>query len=169
MEDAAEMHSLCLPGTFRENCEDLLLIDQSFCKPVNAKADLEDVVLERPDAAHSGCCSLRNRVAPLQSITCTGSGVSHGCCTVRGAEPCSPALPCPILSPLSWYCCLSLWCTVLPTLPRALEPAWVFREENSRKQVIDKAIFYFVINIWNTVSKLHLKVYCKENLNVPCK
>lgn len=82
----------------------------------------------------------------------------------------SPApQPCPIPSPLSWYCCLSLWCTVLPTLPRALEPAWVFREENSRKQVIDKAIFYFVINIWNTVSKLHLKVYCKENLNVPCK
>lgn len=167
MEDAAEMHSLCLPGTFRENCEDLLLIDQGFCKPVNAKADLEDVVLERPDATRSGCCSLRNRVFPPKASAVRDLGSHMAAALSVGLSP-APQ-PCPMPSPLSWYCCLSLWCTVLPTLPRALEPAWVFREENSRKQVIDKAIFYFVINIWNTVSKLHLKVYCKENLNVPCK
>lgn len=95
MEDAAEMYSLCLLGTFRENCEDLLLIDQGFCNPVNAKADLEDVVLERPDAAHSGCCSLRNRVVPPKASPAQDLGSHMAAAPSVGPSPAPQHFPVP--------------------------------------------------------------------------
>lgn len=95
MEDAAEMYSLCLLGTFRENCEDLLLIDQGFCNPVNAKADLEDVVLERPDAAHSGCCSLRNRVVPPKASPAQDLGSHMAAAPSVGPSPAPQHCPVP--------------------------------------------------------------------------